>query len=371
MKVVEFIKTHGVMALSAEPYCINIRAYPEHDYYVLNYDQIKSKPFDPITKECRGLIVTSDGTIVSRSFDRFFNYLEDRTIDYTALDLADFTIVEKADGTLVKLYWSPATNRWEISTRSTAFAEGRHKAGLTYRDWILEAMGVSEEQFQIIMSRVPKQLTVNLEYIGPENQHITRYDQSEMVLLGCTTAGNGHGQLNTHNAILTILSANGWMNIRKPKTYTASTWTELIKIVESIGGGQEGVVLRSADTTIKLKSTQYLVLHKLHGNKQLTKVDAIKLILTNETAEYLSYFPNDMEFIRDTSGLVNSFIDEAEVLFNEVRHIVNKAEFASHVCKSRAKALLFDAYKHKPTSIRSLVDKLDVTAFSKYLAKAI
>lgn len=371
MRVVEFIKTHGVMALAAEPYCINIKAYPEHDYYVLNYDQIHSKPFDHITKECRGLIVTSDGTIVSRSFDRFFNYLEDRTIDYAALDLADFAIVEKADGTLVKLYWSPATDRWEISTRSTAFAEGRHKAGLTYRDWILEAMGLSEEQFQIIMSRLPKQFTINLEYIGPENQHVTRYNKSEMVLLGCTTADNGHGQLNTHNAILTILSAHGWMNIRKPKTYAASTWAELIKIVESIGGGQEGVVLRSADTTIKLKSTQYLVLHKTYGNKQLTTVDAIKLILTNETSEYLSYFPNEEDFIKETTELVNSFIDEAEFLFNEARPIDNKAEFAKHVCKSRTKALLFDAYKHKPDSIKDLIGRLDIPSFSKYLAKVI
>jgi predicted RNase H-like nuclease len=60
MKVQEFIKQYGVMALANPPLNIKVREYPEQGYFMLNYDQIESPKNNELTIECRSLIVDKD-----------------------------------------------------------------------------------------------------------------------------------------------------------------------------------------------------------------------------------------------------------------------------------------------------------------------
>lgn len=78
MKTLEFIKEHGLSALT-EKLGIAVKPFitPSGDtLYLLDYNQIDSPKTDPIVCECRSLIIDSDYNVVSRSFDRFFNYSE-------------------------------------------------------------------------------------------------------------------------------------------------------------------------------------------------------------------------------------------------------------------------------------------------------
>ncbi len=68
MKVQEFVKANGFEALAAEPLNIKVREYPEQGYFMLNYDQIESPKSDPISMECRSLILDKNGEVISRSF---------------------------------------------------------------------------------------------------------------------------------------------------------------------------------------------------------------------------------------------------------------------------------------------------------------
>ena len=183
MEVQKFIKANGVMALAEAPLNIKVREYPEQGYFMLNYDQIESPKSDPISMECRSLIVDKDGNIISRSFDRFFNFGEMPEF-YADFDISRAVVATKYDGSLIKVYWSPATNRWEISTRSQAFAEGPHAIGGIFRDWVLKAMGLSELEFQNCMNKEGnKEWTYIMEYISPFNRIVTRYEESSVVLL--------------------------------------------------------------------------------------------------------------------------------------------------------------------------------------------
>lgn len=183
MKVQEFVKANGFEALAAEPLNIKVREYPEQGYFMLNYDQIESPKSDPISMECRSLILDKNGDVVSRSFDRFFNYGEMPEF-YSDFDINRAFVFEKADGSLIKVYWSPATDRWEISTRSQAFAEGPHAQGGTFREWVLRAMNLSESEFQFCMSNVgDKDCTYIMEYCSPYNRIVTPYENDIMILL--------------------------------------------------------------------------------------------------------------------------------------------------------------------------------------------
>ena len=74
MKVQKYLKEHGLAKLQEE-FSIKVKEYPE-GLLVLNYDQISSPKSNEITVECRALILDKDFNVVSRSFDRFFNWKE-------------------------------------------------------------------------------------------------------------------------------------------------------------------------------------------------------------------------------------------------------------------------------------------------------
>ena len=191
MKAQEFIALNGVMALADAPLNIKVREYPEAGYFMLNYDQIESPKSDPISMECRSLIVDKDGNVISRSFDRFYNLGECPEF-YADFDISRAVVATKYDGSLIKVYWSPATNRWEISTRSQAFGEGPHAVGGIFRDWVLKAMGLTEGGFQDVMqSEGTKEWTYIMEYISPYNRIVTRYETSSVVLLAVRENSTG------------------------------------------------------------------------------------------------------------------------------------------------------------------------------------
>ncbi len=76
LNVQKYLLENSLQALK-DNYGIIVKEYENEPVIVLNYSQIDSPKNDPITNECRGLILSSDfKTVLCRSFDRFFNYQE-------------------------------------------------------------------------------------------------------------------------------------------------------------------------------------------------------------------------------------------------------------------------------------------------------
>jgi hypothetical protein len=147
MEVIKYLKEHGIAKLVSE-FSIKVKEYDE-GLIVLNYDQIESPKAHPIVMECRGLIIDEEFNVVSRSFDRFFNYGEQpQTQEH--IDWNKAICFEKVDGSLIKIYnWN---NDWYVSTRGTAFAESTVNGfDLTFKDLVLKALGCDDdEDFQLL-----------------------------------------------------------------------------------------------------------------------------------------------------------------------------------------------------------------------------
>lgn len=120
---VNTMSTNGMEAFRAALGLIgvDVRDYPEHGFMHLDYNMIECEKNHPIVIECRGLIMDYDGNIMCKSFDRFFNLGENNVSEF---DFANSIAFEKADGSLCRIYFNTKTNKWEIATRGTAFAEG-------------------------------------------------------------------------------------------------------------------------------------------------------------------------------------------------------------------------------------------------------
>lgn len=112
----------------------------EDKLVVLNYCQINSDKNLTITQECRSLVLEI-GTwkVVSRSFDRFFNYGETQCPDVKVEDLVAF---EKVDGSLIGIFHYQG--EWLYRTRSIIMPTGvinGNAQGVTWKDRIEEVLG--------------------------------------------------------------------------------------------------------------------------------------------------------------------------------------------------------------------------------------
>ena len=159
---------------------VDVRDYPEHQMFLLDYSQITAKDNDPVSDLCRGLLVKYDGTIVRKGFTRFYNFGQ---AGHTTFDWANSIAYEKADGSLMFVYFCEATNQWEIGTRGTAFAEGPNEWHGTFRKAMLRAMGKTEAEFQQDCARLDKRVTYVLEYCSPDNRIVTPYAEDKLVYL--------------------------------------------------------------------------------------------------------------------------------------------------------------------------------------------
>ena len=355
MKVQEFIKANGWAALQEDPLNIKVRVYETEKVAVLNYDQVESPKNHPIVVECRSLILSyPEADVISRSFDRFYNLGECPEF-YADFDISRAVVATKYDGSLIKVYWSPATNRWEISTRSQAFGEGPHACGGIFRDWVLKAMNLTEAGFQHVMSwTADKEYTYVCEYVGPSNRIVTRYEHEHMVLLAARHNQDGLYLNENHETITNSFSAAG-MNIVPAATFPLSSFEDIVKAAEDLPTLEEGFVCWDpiSNKRVKIKASSYVAIHHLRDNGVPSAKRIYTLVLVNEQDEYLSYFPEDRKMFEPIVEDVEKFRQSLMALWPEVAGIEDQKEFALKVKDHKGFSFFFTAKKLKVSVIHA------------------
>ncbi len=330
-----------------EQFAIKVKFYEEFNERIvlLDYHMIDSPKMHPIVIECRSLILNMDTFgVVSRKFDRFFNYGE--AVDYYHdFDLSRSVIMEKADGSLIGVYHH--NGKWHISTRGMAFAEGEHVMGGTFREKVLEAFGVNDEKFQLIFNGYPKNTTFVFEYVSPENRIVTKYYAPEMVAL---SANNGETEwdLGTLNAEMALSG----LNVRPVNCYYASDMDEVVKLANSLPDLQEGFVIYDpvSKKRMKVKSSLYVVAHSIRGNDPLpTKKNLLRLLFTGELGEFCAYFPEWSEKALDIQREVDNAYRELAIAWDKYKHLESQKDFALSIKDVPYNGILFQARKMNKT----------------------
>lgn len=180
MNVVNYLKLNSFEKLKSE-YAINVKEYPDDGLVVLDYSNTSPEKH-PIVKECRGLVITSDYDIVSRGFDRFFNYNETKIVKPNLDDVC--YAMAKYDGSLIKLY--KFNGKWYVSTRRTPFADCPiYGSNTTYQQAVFEALEIeNENELQKMCENyhLNDKFTYILELTGKNNQIITKYHPNKYQL---------------------------------------------------------------------------------------------------------------------------------------------------------------------------------------------
>ncbi len=326
-----------------EQFAIKVKHYEDERIVLLDYHMIDSPKMNPVVIECRSLILQFDTfEVVSRKFDRFFNYGEALEY-YRAFDLSRSVIMEKADGSLIGVYHH--NGKWHISTRGMAFAEGEHVLGGTFREKVLDAFNISEEEFQQVFAGFPKDTTFVFEYTSPENRIVTKYEAPVMVLL---SANNTETEWEYAVAYKELYLMG--LKFRPVKTYSASDMDEVVKLANSLPNLEEGFVIYDpvSNKRMKVKSSLYVVAHSIRGNDPLpTKKNLLRLLFTGELGEFCAYFPEWSEKALDIQREVDNAYRELAIAWDEYKHLESQKDFALAIKDVPYNGILFQTRKVK------------------------
>ena len=215
---------------------LTVQKHPEADLLIFNYTaKTQYQGFwNDETLMSRGLITTSDGQILARPFEKFFNI--DEYKDKPPNE--HFEVYEKLDGSLGILYWVGDEPR--ITTRGSFLSKQAMKATEILR----------EKYFGV---KFDPALTYLFEIIYPENRIVVDYGKTEdLVLLAVRDTETGR-ELSIKEIDLPFAHVK-----RLPDTVDISS-LRLIK-----RENEEGFVVRfESGLRLKVKMTEYMRLHRL------------------------------------------------------------------------------------------------------------
>ncbi len=185
LNTIKFLNENSLEQLTST-YFIKVNKWDKGNLWVLNYDQIDSPKNHPITNECRSLVVSFDELdgwyVVSRSFDRFFNYGE---IQDDSHDITKMVAYEKVDGSIVSLFYFQG--EWLYRTRSMIMPESCVNGwDTTWKDLIESCLN-----YPSCCSYLDNSYTYILEVVGKENRVVVKYNEYKAYLLSIRNNNTG------------------------------------------------------------------------------------------------------------------------------------------------------------------------------------
>jgi len=337
LKVIDFIKSAPGWReiLAAPPY--NLLINDDGGFTILKYSQIDSDFTNGIVRECRGMIIDGACNPVCVPFFKFANYGEPYA---DKIDWATARVEEKIDGSLIKV-WN-YRGRWSVSTNGTIFArnasidsicdDSRRERFSNYAELFDAAAG----RAGLDLESLNPQYTYMFELCSPYNRVVVPHGEIKIYHVGTRD-------------IATMRELETDIGIPKPKTYQCNNINDLIAMASKLKYNEEGYVVKDADyRRVKVKSPAYVAAHHLVSDMNDKKL--LDLMRKNETAEFLTYFPEYRGFIDSLEERVGALTAHIGGMLKErfdgVRFETRK-DFAAAVTKTDYPNFFFSYYDKK------------------------
>jgi RNA ligase len=330
-----------------------VNKHPTKALWILNYTQKVQfeRLWDATTMACRGLIVDTNGNVVARPFEKFFNIEEHENCDFLSPVPKDisFQTFEKMDGSLGILFNHKGS--WVFASRGS-FESEQAQVGweILNEKGKIDPIDVTKKSLWDVLSPTN---TYIFEIIYPENRIVVDYGKKrDVVLLGVIETKTGkemtYGDMkSTYDQYFTIVPRYDGIG-------------ELDKIKDVQNDNKEGYVLRFGNgLRVKVKFDEYVRLHKIVTN--ISNKD-----VWNHLKEGLSFdkmlekVPDEFfDWVKKTRAELENQYNDIEVeslrlflkVYNELgASIMIKKEFALKVKDTEYASILFNMYDGKDYS---------------------
>lgn len=330
----EFIKNNidWEQKLSEKPYCITTKR--KDNFIMFCYSQIDSDFYNPIVRECRGIILDCEYKPVCVPFYKFGNYGEGYvdTIDWSSAKTQ-----EKVDGSLIKV-WNYKGN-WHVSTNGTIDAKDATlqcdiSPYTTFYDLFIEA----SKNSNLNIGDLNINYTWIFELISPYNRVVVPHVETKLKHIGTRD-------------IHTLKEYNFNIGVDRPKTYDFKSFAECVAMAAELPFSDEGyVVVDKHWNRNKIKSPAYVAAHHLKNNGVSTKSRIVEMIKANESEEFLTYYPEFKDGFDNIQEGIEQFctkMDNVILKLDRDEGKTNRKEFAKYATTFKCPAVLFNWLDNK------------------------
>lgn len=270
-------------------------------YLLYNYTEKATydRVWTPETRQCRGIVTDLHGEIAARPFDKFFNVdeSEDTHLDMLLGRAGAVEITDKLDGSMIAVWYHD--HSWHTSTRGS-FTSSQAQAAA----WWLAARARR-------MVDVLEGFTLLCEWCAPDNRVVLKYDTADLVLIGARLTSTG---TDLHYSELVHLANLADLHITPRQTGALDAL--VAARVSTIGC--EGWVARWPDGfRVKIKTEDYLRLHRLVSGFSAARVRDVLLTAKDAWQSYLTDLPE--EFRAEAERMASVMWDAADARLNALQ----------------------------------------------------
>lgn len=373
LNVQKFLQENSIDKLIND-YHIDIKHYVNDNCYILSYSMIDSPKLDIIVRECRGLILSDDfKTVMCKPFTRFFNMGECEETQNFMFDRIQ--VLEKVDGSMVNIWYHPVKG-WCAATRKMAFAEGlTNNFNKTFHNLISTV--VNWDKLNSVLDNY-KSYTFTFEFVSPETQVVKNYGNVRaLYFLAMHNNATGEYIENNRDFFRSIPDIEScFTELRYPEIYNLHTLSEIQDYIKTMDMTDEGFVVYNpvSKVRMKIKNPKYLEIAYMRMNNGLSEKALIDMVISNETDEYLSYYPNDKEIVMKYKNAYEQIKHDIMMEYDSVRDMkVDNADerklFALTVRKFKYQSFMFAMKDGK--DMQEIINHLTDTAKKKLFAKCV
>ena len=171
----------------SKPEDFSINKHKQKDLYIIKYKHPAVDWSDEWTRQARGIVLDGDSNVISRPYEKFFNYKElewREDIDEDTKKLSEwekekYTVIEKLDGSLA------IVSQYEDEILYTSSGKLQGKFPHMFKVWFDKNLTPRQKRN---LKSLTKTYTLMFEYIGPNNRIVVPYKRTQMIL---------HGVINT------------------------------------------------------------------------------------------------------------------------------------------------------------------------------
>jgi hypothetical protein len=335
-------------------YAIKAKRHSEHPNLVLfKYDQIASPFANRIVRECRGIILDENDNwrVVSRAFDKFFNYGEGHA---ATIDWATARVQEKVDGSLCVLYHYK--DKWHVATSGTPDASGNvhgNDVNMTFAELFWRTF--REENWST--SGLRENYCYSFELTSPLNRIVVPHAKAHLTMIAMR-------DLVTQKE--SPVPYGGKFFVR---SFPLQSYEEIERSYESINPlEQEGYVVVDANfNRVKMKHPGYVALH--HAKDGMGTKAFIDIVRHGERSEVLVAFPEFKAQFDEISERFNAFAATVKEDYARCSAVVGatQKEFALMAVPTRCSSALFAVRAGKSPSNELVNRDIPADTLMKYL----
>lgn len=260
------------------------------------------KKWDKYSMMCRGLTIDSDGEIVTRPFDKFFNLgeYEESLEELSKKHGGIKKIVEKMDGSLIIV--SVLGDDVIVSSRGSFTSEQA-----IFARTLLADIGFDKN------TKYHDKVTYLFEIIYPENRIVVNYNyRTELVFLGARETKTGNHLYNT-----------GFDKIfSTPKNY--------LKMQSHVDNKEGYVIIFNDEMRVKIKFDEYVRLHRIMTGFSERRVwDLLKHGERVNLVGVPEEFAKEVEDCQNKyTTLYNDFLEKSKYVFQATDISRNRGDIA-------------------------------------------